>query len=179
MDNVRIETFRIYYNEGHWTLEMLDKLKEIGYISPSEYKEILKAPKEIKKDPRVGEPEYTAEIWDRKTPINGASPEYFLNDPTFKNASNIFIVKNNYSGKVDYVENIDIIRGNERLRTTLTDEEVMEYYLEQLINSKQEQPLIRGDFLEANRIYKDAINEMTNKIIIDRLDKIIKLLEGK
>nr|DAQ05509.1 MAG TPA: Acyl-CoA carboxylase epsilon subunit [Crassvirales sp.] len=72
------------------------------------------------------------EFWDRKSPINGLEAEKILKDVFFKNARKLFLVKDNETGVVYNIENVDIIKDVVSLPGNPTDEEIAQAYLNEL-----------------------------------------------
>lgn len=154
---MNIELFKQYYKNGYWNENMINSMVEQGVITSEDKIEILKTPKEAKIDPRVlEENEFTFEIWDKKKPINGCPAEKILeNEYQMQNAENVYLIKQN--GVVTNIEIPDTLRVNNKMRNGLSDDEVIEYYIEQLKSYQQPQTNNEA-VMESLTLYSDVMN---------------------
>lgn len=172
MDNkeMKLNAYKNFYNKGIWDVKILDYLKLKGVINKDEYNQILSQPKKAK-DLRIAEEMYTYEIWDKQSPINGVPAEEILKDNTLKNASAIILIKspNADNNNVLYVESVDVLKSNNRLRSGLTPEEVAQYQIEYLEEMRNTPQVIYEEVNAGMEIY-------TRVLQADQLDKIEKIL---
>lgn len=83
--------------------------------------------------------EYTYQIWDKKTPFLNKSAEQWLVDfPHLRNGDSVLIL---VDGNIEQIYNLNLIRMDLDLRPSVPVEEVMEQYMENLINGREQEPL--------------------------------------
>lgn len=172
MQNNKIYIYEQFIKNGFWSPEMLGVLKDINHITNEEYIQILRKSRTIEKDSRVAEVSYEYEIWDRITPINGVPADEILKDISLRNSSSIFLVRNMNNGKVEFVESVDTIKGNEVLRRDLTAEEVAGFYVERLKEYKTAPQVNFEQLSMAQEIYTNIVNEEKTNTIMSLLTEI-------
>ena len=104
-----------------------------------------------------------AEVWDKKSTINGVAAEDILKDSFFANARKIFLVRDS-SDVVLRIESVDVIKQNNALQDK-TDDEVIAWYIEDMKKPPVQENV--ADDVELALIDIYAQN-----------DKILKMLEG-
>lgn len=179
---MKINAFKGFYKKGIWNQDNLQYFLNKNVITQEEYDQIIKQPREGI-DLRVSNEPYYYEIWDRKSPINGRPAEEYLNDPFFKDTAVILVKDPNAKNKekdVVYVESSDQLRMNSRLRTTLTDDEVGDYYVEYLENLRNAPQVSYEEVNAGMEIYTRVVQTDQLSEIRDLLIDIKQLLsEGR
>ena len=132
--NMKIEAFKRFVNQGIWGKEDLEYLKNKGLISDKELKDIMIKPRTMSQDPRVGNLEYTYELWDKSSPINGVDAEKFIRDAGLEYAEEIVLVK--LGNRIVEVSDIETIRINQNITMDAQSEEVAELYTMHLQEQK-------------------------------------------
>ena len=166
---MKLDLYKQLYTNGIWNKEMLDYLKEQGTITKEEYVEILKQPREKTVDTRTSEETFTYEIWDKKSPINGVDAEEILKDNMLKNASDVILIKspNTDNNNVLYVESVDTLKINNRLRGSLTADEVAQFQIERLEEMRNQPPISIEQINVGHEIFVRTVEtEKSNQTIL-------------
>lgn len=72
-------------------------------------------------------------VWDKKESINGVSAEeYTASTPKWMLNGDVLLIIDDSSGMVTQVENVNVLRANLKLDSSLKSEEVGEAYLKSL-----------------------------------------------
>ncbi len=136
--NMKLESFKRFYNQGIWGEKELEYLKNKGMITSKELKELMIKPKTIRQDPRVGNLQYEYELWDKTSPINGVDADKFIKDAGLTNAEDIVLVK--LGKRIVEVSDVETLRINHNITTEAQPLEVAELYtmhLEEVKNTPQ------------------------------------------
>lgn len=166
---MKLDLYKQLYTNGIWNKEMLDYLKEQGTITKEEYVEILKQPREKTVDNRMSEETFIYEIWDKKSPINGVDAEEILKDNMLKNASDVILIKspNADNNNVLYVESVDTLKMNNRLRGSLTADEVAQFQIERLEEMRNQLPVSVEQINVGHEIFFRTVEtEKSNQTIL-------------
>ena len=72
-------------------------------------------------------------IWNKEESINGVSAEsYITESPAWMTEGDVILVCNDYSGVVEQILNVNVLRGNLKLDSSFTSLQVGEEYLKSL-----------------------------------------------
>lgn len=164
---MKIEAYRNFYHKGIWDDSILEYLKDKKNITQEELNQIKIKPRSFIEDPRITKNEYTYEIWDKKTPINGMPADEYIKTMYLQNAKEIILFK--IGDRVLEANDIDTLKINNNMRLNLGVEDVGELYAMKL-NELKDAPMISFEELKtATEIYMSATQT-------DALNKIETLL---
>lgn len=81
---------------------------------------------------------YRYEIWDKKTSLLGNDAEMWLNDfPHLKNGEVVIIFVND---NIEQIQNLNFIKTELDLDNSYTLEEIMNQYINNIINEREQKP---------------------------------------
>ena len=136
--NMKIESFKRFFNEGIYNENDLEYLKNKEVITSKELKEIKVRPRTMRMDERTGNLQYEYELWDKTSPINGVDAEKFIKDAGLEYAEEIVLVK--LGNRIVEVSDVETLRINHNINLDVDASQVAELYtmhLEDVKNTPQ------------------------------------------
>ena len=124
--NMKIESFKRFFNLGIYDENDLEYLKNKEVITSKELKEIKVRPRTMRMDARTGNLQYEYELWDKTSPINGVDAE------------EIVLVK--LGNRIVEVSDVETLRINHNINLDVDASQVAELYtmhLEDVKNTPQ------------------------------------------
>lgn len=187
MNNMKIDSFRRFFNLGIWDKTDLEYLKSKGVIKDKDVKEITIKPRTLSNDPRVGGLQYEYEIWDKISPINGVEAKKFIVDSGLEHAEEIVLVK--LGNRIIEVSDVETLRINHNINLSAQAEDVAELHTMHLEEVKNT-PNISIEEINTATTYMSELkkqDELTGikgllidikDLLIDIKNILIKQIEG-